>query len=189
MICNEIYRGVIVWNRVGKICNPQTGRKVSRINPRSEWRRTEAPHLRIVPEELWQETAERLAKARTGWKGVPPRRILSDLLRCGECGSSLVSAGSQRGRPMARCSRSIESGDCTNKRQCRLDLIEEAVLGGLREELKNPAAIEAARRGFAEEWARLSKERSRESAEAERKLQDARREAARLVDAVAKGAS
>jgi len=88
---------------------------------------------------------------------------------------------------MARYSRSIESGDCTNSRQCRLDLIEEAVLGGLREELKNPAVIEAARRGFAEEWARLSKERSRESAAAERTLQDARREAARLVDAVAKG--
>ena len=47
--------------------------------------------------------------------------------------------------------------------------------------------IEAARRGFAEEWSRLSKDRSRESAAAERKLQDARREAARLVDAVAKG--
>jgi len=44
------------------------------------------------------------------------------------------------------------------------------------------------RRGFSEEWARLSKERARESAAAERKLQDARREAARLVDAVAKGA-
>jgi site-specific DNA recombinase len=190
MICNEVYRGVIVWNRVGKIRNPQTGRKVPRVNPRSEWQRTEAPHLRIVPEELWQETTARLAKARSancGWKGVPPRRILSGLLRCGECGSSIVSAGSQRGRPMARCSRSIESGDCTNRRQCRLDLIEEAVLGGLREELKNPAVIEAARRGFAAEWARLSKERSRESAAAERKLQDARREAARLVDAVAKG--
>jgi site-specific DNA recombinase len=190
MICNEVYRGVIVWNRVGKIRNPQTGRKVPRVNPRSEWQRIEAPHLRVVPEELWQETAARLAKARNancGWKGVPPRRILSGLLRCGSCGSSMVSAGSQRGRPMARCSRSIESGDCTNRRQCRLDLIEEAVLGGLREELKNPAVIEAARRGFSEEWARLSKERSRESAAAERKLQDARREAARLVDAVAKG--
>ena len=190
MICNEVYRGVIVWNRVGKIRNPQTGRKVPRVNPRSEWQRIEAPHLRIVPEELWQETAARLAKARNancGWKGVPPRRILSGLLRCGACGSSMVSAGSQRGRPMARCSRSIESGDCTNRRQCRLDLIEEAVLGGLHEELKNPAVIEAARRGFSEEWARLSKERSRESAAAERKLQDARREAARLVDAVAKG--
>jgi len=141
MICNEIYRGVIVWNRVGKIRNPQTGRKVPRVNPRSEWQRIEAPHLRIVPEELWQETAARLAKARNancGWKGVPPRRILSGLLRCGTCGSSLVSAGSQRGRPMARCSRSIESGDCTNSRQCPLDLIEEAVLGGLREELRTP---------------------------------------------------
>jgi hypothetical protein len=41
--------------------------------------------------------------------------------------------------------------------------------------------------GFAKEWGRLSKERSHESAAAERKLQDARRVAARLVDAVAKG--
>ncbi len=81
MICNEVYRGVIVWNRVGKIRNPQTGRKVPRVNPRSEWQRIEAPHLRIVPEELWQETAARLAKARNancGWKGVPPRRSASN---------------------------------------------------------------------------------------------------------------
>ena len=103
------------------------------------------------------------------------------------CGSSIVSAGSQHGRPVARCSRSIKSRDCTNSRQCRLDLIEEAVLGGLREALKKPRRDRGRRRGFAEEWARLSKERSRESAAAERKLQDARREAARLVDAVAKG--
>jgi len=49
--------------------------------------------------------------------------------------------------------------------------------------------IEAARRGFAEEWARLSKERSRESAAAERTLQDARREAARLSASSANGVS
>jgi len=41
--------------------------------------------------------------------------------------------------------------------------------------------------GLCRGMARLSKERSRESAAAERKLQGARREAARLVDAVAKG--
>jgi len=46
--------------------------------------------------------------------------------------------------------------------------------------------IEAAAGALRKEWARLSKERSRESAAAERKLQDARREAARLVDAVAR---
>jgi DNA invertase Pin-like site-specific DNA recombinase len=33
MICNEVYRGVIVWNRVGKIRNPQTGRKVPPRQP------------------------------------------------------------------------------------------------------------------------------------------------------------
>jgi hypothetical protein len=37
-----------------------------------------------------------------------------------------------------RRSRSIESGDCTNNRQCRLELIEDTVLGGLREDFKKP---------------------------------------------------
>jgi hypothetical protein len=40
--------------------------------------------------------------------------------------------------PVPRRSRSIESGDCTNNRQCRLELIEDTVLGGLREDLKKP---------------------------------------------------
>jgi hypothetical protein len=35
-----------------------------RVNPRSEWHRIEAPHLRIVPQELREETTARLAKAR-----------------------------------------------------------------------------------------------------------------------------
>jgi DNA invertase Pin-like site-specific DNA recombinase len=189
MICNEVYRGVIVWNRVGKVRNPHTGRKVPRINPESEWRRVEAPQLRIVPEELWQAVATRLARTRqkSGWTGIAPRRVLSGLLRCGACGSSIVSAGSHRGRPRARCSRSIESGDCANSRPYPLDVIEETVLAELRDELRHPTAIEAARRSFAEEWARLAKDRTRERAAAERKLQTARREAARLVEAVAKG--
>jgi hypothetical protein len=80
-----------------------------------------------MPEELWQETTARLAKRRNancGWKGVPPRRILSGLLRCGACGSSIVSAGSQRGRPMARCSRSIESGDCSGRRDEAMTMLK-----------------------------------------------------------------
>ena len=39
--------------------NPDTGRSAYRLNQESEWIRSEAPELRIVPQELWDA-----AKAR-----------------------------------------------------------------------------------------------------------------------------
>jgi hypothetical protein len=58
MICNEVYRGVIVWNRIGKIRNPQTGRKVLRVNPRGEWRE-------------WQRSRHRVGGASAGDDRTP----------------------------------------------------------------------------------------------------------------------
>jgi DNA invertase Pin-like site-specific DNA recombinase len=55
IINNELYAGVLVWNRMHFIKDPSTGRRVSRINPENEWIRTEVPHLRIVDEALPDE--------------------------------------------------------------------------------------------------------------------------------------
>uniref|UniRef100_UPI00273DAF2F recombinase family protein n=1 Tax=Oceaniradius stylonematis TaxID=2184161 RepID=UPI00273DAF2F len=41
ILLNELYAGVLVWNRVRMIKNPDTGRRVSRPNPEEEWKRTE----------------------------------------------------------------------------------------------------------------------------------------------------
>lgn len=189
MICNEVYRGTIVWNRVGKVKNPATGKRVPRINPQSEWRRVEAPSLRIVPEPLWLSVQAMLAHRRQATRRAiaPARRPLSGLLRCAACGSSIVSAGSKRGRPIAACSRGRESGDCRNTRRYPLDTIEAMVLEALREELSHPSVIEAARRAYTAEWAKLAKERMRDRSGTERKLQDTRRKARRIVDMLAEG--
>src|SRR5690606_1497624 len=56
---NELYAGVVAWNRQRFINNPETGTRVSRINPESAWIRTEVPHLRIVNDALWQAVRER----------------------------------------------------------------------------------------------------------------------------------
>lgn len=53
MLRNERYRGIQVWNRTEKQRNPETGRKIGRWRPESEWKRVEVPEWRIVPEELW----------------------------------------------------------------------------------------------------------------------------------------
>lgn len=56
---NELYAGVLAWNRQRFIKNPETGTRISRINPQSAWIRTEVPHLRIVDDALWQAAKER----------------------------------------------------------------------------------------------------------------------------------
>jgi hypothetical protein len=47
------YRGVFVWNRTKKERNPETGRKVSRPRPLSEWQTVLVPNWRIVSDQLW----------------------------------------------------------------------------------------------------------------------------------------
>src|ERR1051326_7908013 len=50
---NELYVGRLVWNRLRYMKNPDTGKRVSRLNPTSEWMSKDVPGLRIVPDEIW----------------------------------------------------------------------------------------------------------------------------------------
>jgi hypothetical protein len=79
MLHNERYRGVVIWNRTRKIRDPQTGRRVQRLRPQSEWKVQEAPHLRIVSEEVWQAVQRRLSSVKTAFangesSGLAPAR-------------------------------------------------------------------------------------------------------------------
>ena len=51
ILMNAFYDGRLVWNRVSMHKDPDTGRRVSRANPESEWITTPVPHLRIVEPE------------------------------------------------------------------------------------------------------------------------------------------
>src|SRR6478752_570671 len=50
---NELYVGRLVWNRLRYVKNPDTGKRVSRLNPEAEWMRKEVPQLRIVSDGSW----------------------------------------------------------------------------------------------------------------------------------------
>ena len=190
MLSNEIYRGEIVWNKVGKIKNPATGKRVPRINPPEVWHRVDAPHLRIVDEALWRRVTDRREGRRAGPRERHlrgPQRLLSGLLKCSVCGSSMVSAGSDHGRPVAACPRYRESGDCANRRKIYLDTIEESVLAGLRDHLRDPAKITGAVREYHAERRRLAADAARDRASLERKRDDVRKQIDRLVNALADG--
>ena len=66
---NSLYVGRIVWNRQSFIKDPETGRRVSRPNPKSEWMTAEAPELRIIDDDLF----DRVRKRRTK-RGGPERQ-------------------------------------------------------------------------------------------------------------------
>ncbi|MFT8807222.1 recombinase family protein [Gluconobacter sp.] len=102
---NELYAGVLVWNRQRFIKDPITEKRVSRPNPEHLWIRTEVPELRIVPDDLWQAVQARQKKiaAKVGpcpantWEGRArrlhlanrPMSLLSGLLSCGCCGGKI----------------------------------------------------------------------------------------------------
>jgi len=44
---NEIYGGRLVWNRVRMIKDPDTGKRVSRVNLESEWKYSDVPELAV----------------------------------------------------------------------------------------------------------------------------------------------
>jgi len=159
LLLNELYVGRIIWNKVRMVKNPDTGKRVSRPNPKDQWQTKEVPHLRIIDDETWQK-AQALKAARVKVSSHIKRRpahLLSGLLRCGVCGSGLsVHDRDKTGKTRVRCSAVRESGTCSNRRVIYLPEIETAVLDGMREQLKVPELIEAYIRKYNEERRNLA---------------------------------
>ena len=86
VLCRELYRGVIVWNRTKK--RDEWGRKHQTPRDSNEWVREPDETLRIVSDELWQAVHDRLASARQaylrGLRGRPGvgRRVASSPSTC-----------------------------------------------------------------------------------------------------------
>ena len=61
---NELYVGRLIWNRLRYVKNPDTGKRVSRLNPTSEWMSREVQELRIVQDDLWTAAKSRQKQTR-----------------------------------------------------------------------------------------------------------------------------
>nr|WP_245324045.1 recombinase family protein [Bradyrhizobium stylosanthis] len=187
---NELYVGRLVWNKVRMVKDPDTGKRLSRPNPRSEWQVADVPHLAIITPELF--AAAQTRKVERGHTHPchqrRPRRMLSGLLRCGSCGSGMSTNGRDKsGRVRIRCSAATESGTCPDAKTFYLDTVESAVLGGLKAELRAPKVIAEYVRTYLEERKRLAATSNAKRQRLEQQLGQLNREIERLVDAIAKG--
>ena len=122
---NELYIGRMVWNRLRYIKDPETGKRVSRLNPESEWIVKDVPALRIVPQELWDrvKARQRALEATAGeaaeegnsngtafWDRRRPQYLFSGLLKCGQCGGGFVKYSHDR----LGCATARIKGTCSN---------------------------------------------------------------------------
>ncbi|MCB1387009.1 MAG: recombinase family protein [Nitratireductor sp.] len=169
---NELYIGKLIWNRLRYIKDPSTGKRVSRLNPESEWIVKDVPDLRIVDDELWQAVKARQAVTSARYANVAegirkhhkknrlngthrPKTLLSGLVFCGCCGGPFSIRGSDR----FACSTHVTKGACSNSRTILREDLERRVLAGLKERMMAPEVAAAAMRAYAEETNRLNRER------------------------------
>ncbi|WP_306051185.1 recombinase family protein [Oceaniradius stylonematis] len=172
LINNELYIGRLIWNRLRYIKDPSTGKRVSRLNPESEWLIREVPELRIVDDQLWQAVRKRQSKIAEKYANVTdavrkhhkknrlngkrrPQSLLSGLIVCGCCGGPY----SLRGAGRFACSNHISKGTCSNSRTIPREDLESRVLSGLKDRMMTPEVAAEAMRAYAEETNRLNRER------------------------------
>jgi hypothetical protein len=134
---NELYIGRLVWNRLRYMKDPDTGKRISRLNPPEDLIMQDVPDLRIIDQELWDQVKVRQKKQRQNQKPRTPYRfrdqrrpkyLLSGLLRCGRChGVYTATSKSYFG-----CSTRLNKGTCDNHHYIKHDRLEAVILNGLK---------------------------------------------------------
>ena len=192
MLNNELYIGRLVWNRQRFVKDPDTGKRLARLNSPSEWITKDVPALRIVSEELWQAAKARQASTERKWSAKDPRRfnqfrrpkyLFSGLTKCGECGAGFIVYS----REHLGCFGARARGTCTNKLAIPRQEVETRVLRALQGKLMRKDFFEEFCREFAKEMNRLRMEQRAGLVGAKRELERVRREIEQVIDAICKG--
>ena len=191
---NELYIGRLVWNRMSFMKNPQSGKRISRMNPPERWIREEVPELRIVDQATWEQVQARLGVIRQAsgadrpdrrkfWEKRRPQYVLTGKVFCGCCGGGMAAIG----RDYLACRTARRQGACGNARSIRRDALEAVILSSLRDRLMQPEHVAIFVEEFTTEWNRLQAERSAEHAARYRELEAVNRKLDGLIDAIADG--
>jgi site-specific DNA recombinase len=186
---NPLYVGRIAWNRSEKVRDPDTGRRIMRTRPQSEWIWTDAPDLRIIPQALWESVqARRQGRRREARGNVRGRRataLLSGLLECGTCGSHYVLNTPR----YYGCTAHRDRGPaiCANGRLVRRDRFEELILRLVFEEVFSPEAVAHVTRRVNEALERLTATPDEVRQRRERELSQASWELKNVREAIRQG--
>ena len=187
-----MYVGRLVWNRLRYIKDPDTGKRVSKLNPESEWIIQDVPELRLIDQDVWDAVKARqgtmrascFAKGQPGyWDRRRPRYLFSGLMKCAECGGGVIYYN----KAYVGCATARNKGICTNKISMRRDDLEALVLEGLEKHLMDPALTEIFCQRYAETMNRLVSEHNAGLHAKRAELEKVGRDIDKLVQAILDG--
>ena len=185
ILANPIYAGRQIWNRSQWIKHPDTGRRIRKERPQSEWIVHERPELAIVDAETWQRATSRrnrfAGSARGKGQGGNTTYLLSGILRCHECGGPYVSVNKYQ----YGCGRHKDRGEavCSNRMRVARAAVETGLLGTIRKNLLTDAAWRIAERAIAAEL----KQRTPDLAHIKAKIAAAERIVDNIMSAIRAG--
>lgn len=196
LIRNQLYIGKLVWNNTTSVKDPDTGRRLFRDAPKEDQIITDVPHLRIVPQELWdraQEVRSQRGKAK-GYHGprqhkyVNKDQLLLGLLTCGQCGGTMViGQNNPDGTPRMVCSVALKTrgrASCDHRRSYSLATLQNVVLDGLKAKLTDRKALLELTRAYHDRWAERQKEVRTDGVTAKKQLDRVTVQIDRIVTAI-----
>lgn len=190
---NPLYVGKLVYGKTNSRLIASTGKIKVTAGPTSEQIIKDLPHLRIVPDDLWQEVQEildeRSAKLHNEKGERVPNRVrqppylFSGLIRCGCCGHGFNMVSHHLG-----CEGRRQNTGCTNRRRVSREELQEAVLTGLKERLLQPQILDLYLDEYRKEVEMAVAEQGDRSVTVESRLKEVDREIANTMDIVRAGA-
>ena len=149
MLRNELYTGEVVFNRRRWERDHETGKRRYVERPKSQWRRSHNPDLRIIDQATWDAAKTRIAdtaKAIASGMGTNRGYPMSGLLVCGQCGAPMIIAG---GGKYYSCAGAKRGHGCTNRRSIREAAIRHWVIDRIRDEVGGGGLLDDMRASWA----------------------------------------
>jgi DNA invertase Pin-like site-specific DNA recombinase len=150
LLGNPLYVGKLVWNTMQQVRNPETGKRNNRKSEKPPIE-VDVPHLRIVPQDLWDRVQAMRAKRRKHMdEGRGPRvtrmgdkdRLLMGLLTCAECGARMmIGQANMDGSPRVVCGYGYRRTNCTHKKSYCLKTLTQKTLDDVKLKLTDPARL------------------------------------------------
>ncbi len=187
ILYNELYVGKMVYNRQTFRKDPDTGKRIPRLNPPSEWRIADHPRLRIINDDLWHRAQGIKAdyKDKPFNAAVRTKHLFSGIIKCGQCGGSYTVYSKTR----LKCTTARERGPaaCTNGHSVKIETVERRILSALEERLLSDEAFAHFVKTYRAERARLRAEEQAQRAGKEKELKQADARIRRIVTAIGDG--
>ena len=139
ILLRPLYIGRIEWGHTHK--SYRGGTKVRTRQHNCEKVIVDAPHLRIVDDELWAAVQHRFTnRLRKSKGGRPATYLMSGVLRCAACGGAMTALNGRDGEEAVKvyaCGRRRDRGGtaCDARGRMRVDAVEGAVLGWVKENI------------------------------------------------------